>query len=173
LLWDEIKSIVIDDRSLYRRPMTFSARVILQDGGKPLRLPASIHGWQDLKADIQRRLAALDLHPHIEHIDLSILRTHWLWISLIVGLALAGLIQSGLMGPPQYGCYVPLSQAGFSECPEQYRLYIQIWAQMGLFFASIIFVIASAIRWQSANRRSRRAGFPHSEMRNDEHKPSR
>ena len=152
--WSDIEAIYVDNRSLYRKPLAFSACILLIGSVNKLFLPASIYRYQELQGEIERKVAELPKPPRVRRKNLSVIRTTWLVVALLLGLAIAAAFVNGLFGLPQMvGCY--MYEPGLNNIPvclPGYNLYIQPVIQYGLFFTSLIFMVISLIRWQSANR---------------------
>lgn len=153
LPWSEVRKLVVYNRSLYSQPMMFSSRMYIQpaggDGSHKFELPASIFRYKSLQRELEKRLPG-----RVFKEELSLLGTHWLWITLLVGLGVALAWGLGLFGSRLYACYGdPLVKTPQDVCRPEYRIYVQPVVQWGLFFGSVLFGIVTWLRWQLANRR--------------------
>jgi hypothetical protein len=151
LVWEDIQSVIIDRRALFHQPLVFSSRMILQGEGESLELPASIHCFDEMCAQIERKLENRKNPVKKTVIQISLLRAPWLFISLGLGLMIATALVTGLLGASVYGCYAPGGNIA-EECPLNNRLYFQPWIQLVLIISSLFFVAASGIRWLKANQ---------------------
>lgn len=157
LPWESLRRLVVHNRFLYSLPMVFSSRMYLVpsngEGSRPIELPASIFRYSALQEELEKRLAG-----RVFKVELSLLNTRWLWISLLVGFAIALAGGLGLFGEPWHGCYNdPLVTGPQDVCRPEFRVYIQPIVQAGLLFASLLFGAITWVRWQVANRKVRRA----------------
>jgi hypothetical protein len=157
LAWAELQTVVMDDRSLFRKPLTFSSRLVFRNQTGTLTLPASIFRFQELQNEVELKLAAGNKIPAKVQTRLSILRTPWLIIALAIGLAIAVAGVTGVFGIHPYGCYDPLVHNPTDVCRLEFRLYVQPFIQLGLLLSSLIFMLITFLRWQLANGLARKA----------------
>jgi len=160
LAWHEVETAVVDDRSLYRRPLTFSSHIVLQGAGEKIQMQASIFRYAELEREVEDRLSGYQPVRFIRG-HLSLLRTPWLGAALILGLVIAALGVSGQLGNPWHGCYGAASTDPNFVCPPENWVYIQPLVQYGLFFASLIFSLVSLVRWKLADGRTKQARITH------------
>lgn|GEM_PF-5490256 len=151
LTWENIKITVVDDRSLYRTPLTFSSRILLQGDGKTLLLPATTHHYLDLENEVLNRLA----HKPVQIVrnNLVLLHLRSLIAALVLGLFLAAVI---VISQDLHSCYGMVPPPG-SECPPENRLYFLPIIPFGIFFISLFFGIISLARWVLANQTIKKA----------------
>jgi tetratricopeptide (TPR) repeat protein len=147
LNWHSIRTLLVDNRALYDKPMTFSSRAFLI-GERDITIPASTFCYNELIAEIKKKLAENTQDGIILHEELSLLRTLWLFAALFAGLAISLALVGGLFSDPFYGCYQAIQ-----DCPPEYRLYVQPIVQYGLLFASVIFMLVCLARWKWRDHR--------------------
>jgi hypothetical protein len=159
LAWEDVEKLVIDNRAVYCLPMMFSSRLHLVPAARntltrePLELTASIFRYGALQSELEKRLVGKVIKS-----EFSLLRTHWLWIALLVGFAIAIAGGSGLLGEPWHACYNdPLVKTPQDVCRPEFRVYIQPIVMAGLFIASVIFGVVTWLRWLMTNRKVRKA----------------
>jgi tetratricopeptide (TPR) repeat protein len=153
IVWENIRTAVIDNRVLFSRPMTFSSSILLRDKETSLLLPASTFRYSELEKEVTYRLKDRQSPAQITSNHLRILEWSSLLSSLLMGVILAGII---VISQNLFSCYGAEVPQG-ADCPEANRLYYLPILPLGMFFTSLIFGIVSLARWLSANWRMKKA----------------
>jgi len=156
LAWQDIKVIVIDNRSLYRRPLVFSSSIEIYGKDTKLRLPGSTFRYAELEKKLSRNLTGEAAVRMIKN-NLSLLHIGWLVFALLLGFTVSYFIVFGL---GIVNCYVPVDLQDLG-CPQKHQLIVQPIMQFGLFFSALFFGIISLTRWILTDRKLKKVSKYH------------